>query len=452
MSVALADYQRLTAGFRQTRVGSRYPSAGYLSGRVHLPARRRPMARFFSGTGAQARPSARTKRLQAAIAREERLRKKGINTGTSRMQLVAAHEASVLADAGYEEQVGGSVPIRRVLGAGLLLLVGGLLIGAVLLWQRADAFNRAVSTAPSLSSALLGPLASGPPVNIAFLGYAGREGHGGQYLADSLNILSIDPSTNATTMIAIPRDLWVEGHGLFPENAKVNEGFAAGWDVGGVHEAGRAQTDVLEHVTGLTIDHWIALDFDGLAAVVDAVGGITVDNPRAFAYTLHENNYQAGIFEDGGFATGQLQLDGTTALAYARARYTSDPAEVGDFARSIRQQRVLAGLRAKLGNGFPGSIGPGLALMDVLSTHLATDLSAIDLALLSGHLSADRRIELTEGVILQATTTTDGRYVLVVIGRATGADYSPLHAYLAARLAEPIPTPVPSPGAPSGSP
>ncbi len=90
--------------------------------------------------------------------------------------------------------------------------------------------------------------------------------------------------------------------------------------------------------------------------------------------------------------------------------------------------------------------------MDVLSTHLATDLSAIDLALLSGHLSPDRRIELTEGVILQATTTTDGRYVLVVIGRATGADYSPLHAYLATRLAEPIPTPVPSPGAPSGSP
>ena len=56
---------------------------------------------------------------------------------------------------------------------------------------------------------------------------------------------------------------------------------------------------------------------------------------------------------------------------------------------------------------------------------------------------------MAEGVILHATTTTDGRYVLVVIGRATGADYTPLHAYLASKLAEPIPTPVPSP-APSG--
>jgi hypothetical protein len=83
-------------------------------------------------------------------------------------------------------------------------------------------------------------------------------------------------------------------------------------------------------------------------------------------------------------------------------------------------------------------------MMDVLSTHLSTDLSAIDLALMSGHLSPDRRIELSEGVILEATTTDDGRYVLVVIGRADGTDYGPLHAYIGDSLAEPIPTPQPS--------
>lgn len=408
----------------------------------------------LTGNRAQARPSARTRRLQAAVAREERLRKKGIDTGGRREELTAARDASVAADAQRgESPAEGSVPLRRVIGAGLLLLVGGLLIGAVLIWQRADAFNRAVSSAPSLSSALLGPLAGGPRVNVAFIGYAGREGHGGRYLADSLNILSIDPATGATTLIAIPRDLWVEGHPLFPENAKVNEAFAAGWDRGGVHEAGRAQADVLQYVTGLTIDHWIALDFDGLAAVVDAVGGVTVDNPRAFAYTLNEVDYLNGFFDGGEFPAGTLELSGDQALAYARARYTSDPAEVGDFARSVRQQRVLAGLRSRLGDGLPGSIGPGLALMDVLSTHLATDLSAIDLALLSGHLSPDRRVELTEGVALEATTTDDGRYVLVVVGRAHGADYAPLRDFIAAALAEPIPTPVPSPsGISSGAP
>jgi LCP family protein required for cell wall assembly len=384
------------------------------------------------------------------MAREERLRKKGVNTGTWREQLVVAHEASLQADAGHREPAGGTVPVRRVLGAGILLVFIGALVGGVLLWQRADAFNRAVSSAPSFSSALIGPLAGSEPVHIAFLGYAGREGHGGQHLADSLNILSIDPAANTTTMIAVPRDLWVEGlPALFPENAKVNEAFSFGWDAGGVHAAGRTQADVLSHVTGLPIDHWIAIDFDGLAAVVDAVGGITVDNPRAFAYTVNETDYRNGFFPDGQFAAGPIQLTGEQALSYARARYTSDPAEAGDFARSIRQQRVLAALRTKLGDGLPGSIGPGLALMDALATQMATDLSVIDLALLSSHLSPDRRIEMQEGVILQATTTTDGRYVLVVIGRANGADYTPLHAFLGTRLAEPVPTPVPTP-TPSG--
>ena len=405
------------------------------------------MFRLFSGDRAQARPSARTKRLQAAIAREERLRKRGVETSSWRASLEAARDASERADAERAtDRPSGAVPVRRVLGAGILIALAGILLAGVLLWQRADAFNRAVSSAPSLSSSLLGPLSGTDRVNVAFLGYAGREGHGGTYLADSLNILSIDPATNTTTLIAIPRDLWVEGlPEIFPDNAKVNEGFATGWDVGGVHQAGRTQADVLEHITGLPIDHWIALDFDGLAAVVDAVGGVTVDNPTAFAYTVNEVDYQNGFFDGGTFPAGRLELDGESALAYARARYTSVQSEVGDFARSIRQQRVLAALRAKLGDGLPGSIGPGLALMDALSTHLATDLSVIDLALLSGHLSPDRRIELTEGVILQATTTDDGRYVLVVIGRATGADYGPLHAFLADALAEPIPTPEPSP-------
>jgi LCP family protein required for cell wall assembly len=368
-----------------------------------------------------------------------------------REQLEAARDASVRADEARGAE-GGSVPIRRVVLAGLLLFVGGAVLAGVLVWQRVEAFNRAVSSAPAFSSALLGPLSGTQPVNIAFFGYAGEEGHGGTYLADSILILSIDPNADATTLIAIPRDLWVEGQPLFPENAKINEAFAVGWDAGGVHQAGADGVTVLEQVTGLHIDHWIALDFDGLAAAVDAVGGVHIENPRGFSYTMNEQSFYSSFWDGGTFNAGPLDLDGAQALAYARARYTSIPEEVGDFARSERQQRIVAALRTKLGDGFPGSIGPGLALMDALSTHLATDLSAIDLALLSSHLSPDRRIALLEGVILEATTTDDGRYVLVVIGRADGADYGPLHAYLSDQLAQPIETPEPSTSAsPAGS-
>jgi|GEM_PF-2355026 len=401
---------------------------------------------------AQARPSARTRRLQAAVAREERLRRRGLDTGLRHEQLIAARDASVRADETRADQGTGSVPIRNVLLAGMLLAVAGIAVSGVLIWQRAEAFNRAVSNAPAFSSALLGPLSGTQPVNIAFFGYAGEEGHGGTYLADSINVLSIDPNTDTTTLIAIPRDLWVEGQPLFPENAKINEAFSVGWDAGGVRQAGEDGVTVLEQVTGLQIDHWIALDFDGLAAVVDAVGGVTIENPRGFSYTMNEQSFHNSFWDGGTFNAGTLTLDGEQALAYARARYTSIPEEIGDFARSERQQRILAALRTKLGDGFPGSIGPGLALMDALSTHLSTDLSAIDLALLSSHLSPDRRVALPEGVILEATTTDDGRYVLVVMGRTDGSDYAPLHAYLADQLAQPIETPAPSTlASPAGS-
>jgi hypothetical protein len=83
-------------------------------------------------------------------------------------------------------------------------------------------------------------------------------------------------------------------------------------------------------------------------------------------------------------------------------------------------------------------------MMDALKGQLTTDLSAIDLALLSGHLGADRRIELSEGVILEATSNSLGQYILVVIGRHDGTDYAPLQAYLRDQLAIPIATPAPS--------
>ena len=140
----------------------------------------------------------------------------------------------------------------------------------------------------------------------------------------------------------------------------------------------------------------------------------------------------------GGFAAGEIQLDGAEALAYARARYTSVVAESNDFARSVRQARILGALRTKLGEGGIGAILPGLSLMDAMEDRVRTDMSAIDLFLLSSHLASDRRVELTEDVALTATTNTIGQYILIPTGWSGPGDYGGLQAYLAAELASPV--------------
>lgn len=325
----------------------------------------------------------------------------------------------------------------------LLLVVAALLVGGVLLGMRAAAFNASVSTAGFPSSSLLLPLNGNDRVNILMVGYGGGD-HDGAYLADSIQILSIDPKTDTTTTIPIPRDLWVEGIDDFPDNGKVNEVFAVGELNGGIDEAGAALARVLTDVTGLEVHHWLSIDFAGFRDMVDAVGGVTVDNPVAFSYTTIEAFHEAGRWEMGTFPAGEIQLDGAQALAYTRARYTSVVSESTDFARSVRQARVLGALRSQLGEGGLGSIWPGLRLMDAMEGRVRTDLSVIDLFLLSSHLASDRRIELSEDVVLTATTNTIGQYILIPIGWTGPGSYGGLQAYLADELALPTGTPAPT--------
>jgi LCP family protein required for cell wall assembly len=322
----------------------------------------------------------------------------------------------------------------RTLRNVLLLAVLAVVVVVVLLGIRAATFNATVSSAAFPSAALLGPLNGSDRVNVLIVGYGG-EGHDGAYLADSIQIMSIDPATDTTTTIPIPRDLWIEGVASFPQNGKVNEVFASGFVNGDLDTAGALMAEVLTSVTGLEIEHWLSIDFTGFREMVDAVGGVTIDNPVAFEYTHNPVQFRAGNFDAGGFGAGEIHLDGAQALAYARARYTSVVAESTDFARSVRQARIMAALRSEVGDGGIGSILPGLGLMDAMEGRVRTDLSVVDLYLLSSHLSSDRRIELSEGPVLTATTNTDGQYILIPTGWTGPGDYAGIRAYISTELA-----------------
>lgn len=328
--------------------------------------------------------------------------------------------------------------LRAILLIGLLFIVGG----TVLLGMRAAAFNSTVTETPFLSTALLGLLNGSERVNVMLVGYGGGD-HNGAYLADSIQVLSIDPGTDTTTTIPIPRDLWIEGIDTFSQNGKINEVFAVGQSATGtVDGAAERLAEVVSVVTGLEITHWLTIDFEGFREMVDAVGGVTIDNPTGFCWTTIEAMHLAGRWEMGCFEQGPLDLDGDAALTYARARYTNVIEESTDFARSVRQARILSALRGSLGTGGIGAIGPGLGLMDAMEDRVRTDLSVIDLFLLSGHLASDRRLELTEGPVLTATRNTIGQYILIPTGWSGPGQYGLIHAYLEDGLAEPIESPM----------
>ncbi|HSM39027.1 MAG TPA: LCP family protein, partial [Candidatus Limnocylindrales bacterium] len=194
----------------------------------------------------QARQTARSRRLQEAARREQELLARGIDGETTSVGRPRRRP-----------------PIKVILLIGLLIILIITGVGGVLLWQRVSAFNASVSSAPATSSALWGPLGGTEPVNIALFGYGGAEHKGGNYLADSIQIMSIDPVAGTTTIIPIPRDFWVEGSPEIPDNGKINEAFAIGYIRGGIEEAGRLSTEILSRVTGLQIHHWMAIDFAG---------------------------------------------------------------------------------------------------------------------------------------------------------------------------------------------
>jgi polyisoprenyl-teichoic acid--peptidoglycan teichoic acid transferase len=164
-------------------------------------------------------------------------------------------------------------------------------------------------------------------------------------LTDTLLVASIDPVTNDVALISFPRDisnfpLW-DGRTF---TGKIN-GFMT-WANNHPKEFpdGGLPSLVKElgFLLGVPIHYFAAVDLAGFRKMIDAVGGVTIDNKRA----INDPRYD---WLDGrrGFrlSVGKHKLNGEKALAYVRSRYT--PGD-NDFNRAARQQEVLLALRKKL--------------------------------------------------------------------------------------------------------
>ncbi len=206
-------------------------------------------------------------------------------------------------------------------------------------------------------------------INILLLGMGGL-GHDGPFLTDTIMIASMQPSTNEVALISIPRDLGVRigERGIYKVNhaSAFGETEKAGW-------GGAYATEIIANTLNIPIPYHVRLDFTAFEEIIDEVGGIRVDVPKAFTdyqYPGPKNSYQTISFKQG-----PQTMDGSTALKYARSRHGNN-GEGSDFARARRQQQILVALKDKV-LSF-GTLTNPLRIkkiMDALEKNMTTNMS-----------------------------------------------------------------------------
>jgi len=141
--------------------------------------------------------------------------------------------------------------------------------------------------------------------------------------SDAILLVRLSADRKHAQVISIPRDSWVPipGHGTNKINASYSWGGPS------------LLIQTIEELTQIRVDHYVAIDFDGIAQVTDALGGVDV----TVAETTHNGPYT--------FTAGVNHITGEQARWYLGQRHRLTD---GDFDRVRRQQQYLRAIFAKL--------------------------------------------------------------------------------------------------------
>ena len=171
------------------------------------------------------------------------------------------------------------------------------------------------------------------PINILLLGADSRtKSDPGR--TDTMILVRLDPATKHIRLLSLPRDtrVTIPGHGV----NKLNQASSGYYRDGGTSLL--VDTITTDLLPGLRIDYTVKTDFAGFAAIIDALGGVTIDVEERMLYKAVD------VLID--LQPGVQHLNGEQALGYARFRMDA----VGDFGtwsgedhgRVERQKKLLA--------------------------------------------------------------------------------------------------------------
>ncbi|QYF84847.1 LytR family transcriptional regulator [Brevibacterium sp. PAMC21349] len=223
------------------------------------------------------------------------------------------------------------------------------------------------------------------PFSMLMLGVDERDGDKGR--SDTMIVLTVNPQKKSVKMLSIPRDTRTEivGHGT---QDKINHAFAFG--------GAKMSMDTVENFLDIPIDYYMKINMEGFKDIVDAVGGVTVQNDLDFT--------SDGIH----FAKGTHTLTGKEALAYSRMRH-DDPS--GDFGRQSRQRAIIEAV-IKEGASL-SSLTKYDEVFDALGNNIQTNLTFNDMMDIQKNYR-DASKSITQSSINGNGTKIDGIYYYIV--------------------------------------
>jgi LCP family protein required for cell wall assembly len=192
------------------------------------------------------------------------------------------------------------------------------------------------------------PLCGGPALTtILAVGADNRDNTYLYGLGDVIRIVRVDFVTPKITVLAMPRDLWVEipdiSHFYDITHGKLNQAYLYGGPGMGYYDGPGGGPGLLARTLdlnfGLRVDHYGAVNMFTFVKIVDAVGGLDIYLPNDVDGTPIDDKTE----DMGYFTAGQHHFTGSEALRFARIRK-----RYNDFTRMDNQNMVLCALKDKL--------------------------------------------------------------------------------------------------------
>jgi LCP family protein required for cell wall assembly len=247
----------------------------------------------------------------------------------------------------------------------------------------------------------------GGAINILLLGTDARPGEEVSR-TDTIVLVRLDPQTNRVSMLSFPRDLWVSVPG-YGKN-KINAAYPIGERQIGPGYGPALIKETVGELVGLPVTHFVMINFDGFKTLIDKIGGIYIDVPKAIDDPAYPTDDYRTIKIH--FDAGRQMLDGDRALIYARTRHADS-----DFGRNQRQQQVLMAIFDRVREqGLLAQLTNIDQYTDTMSDYIRTDLSRSDmlsLASMGSKLNADniQRYAIDSSMVVERRQPS---YVLVL--------------------------------------